>query len=77
MKKKITSTFILFALILVTIYAATSKVYVTPNGKKYHERTCRTLARSKQIIELSVEDAVAKNMSLAKSVIPTQGNFKK
>lgn len=34
-------------------------VYVTPKGKKYHRRDCRTLSRSKTVIEMTREEAEA------------------
>ncbi|MDI6716978.1 MAG: hypothetical protein QME63_08555 [Actinomycetota bacterium] len=34
--------------------------YVTPTGKKYHYRNCRTLTRSKTVIAISKRDALAK-----------------
>lgn len=32
-------------------------VYITPKGKKYHYRGCRTLARSRQVYEISIKEA--------------------
>lgn len=39
-------------------------------GKKYHERTCRTLSRSKQISELTVEQAKARGYEPCKVCNP-------
>lgn len=45
-------------LLLVTISVmciAGEMVYITPKGKKYHStRNCRTLTRSKKIIEIDI-----------------------
>jgi hypothetical protein len=45
-------------LLLVTISVmciAGQLVYITPKGKKYHStRDCRTLARSKKVIEIDI-----------------------
>ena len=48
----------IIAFLLVTISVmciAGEMVYITPKGKKYHStRNCRTLARSKKIIEIDI-----------------------
>lgn len=56
MKKKICFIFVLFVLVSV-IFAASRTVYVTKTGKKYHSEGCRTLSRSKNLIQLDVEEA--------------------
>lgn len=51
MKKIIIFLFIIFT----TICIAGQIVYITPKGKKYHStKSCRTLVRSKKIIEISI-----------------------
>lgn len=70
MKKKRTAIFAFFVLAAMALYAATGKVYVTPSGKKYHERTCRTLSRSRQISELTVEQAKARGYEPCKVCNP-------
>lgn len=56
MKKKISFVFILFVLISM-VFAASRTVYVTQTGKKYHSADCRTLSRSKNLIQLNIEEA--------------------
>lgn len=47
--------FLLF-IFLTTICMASRIVYITPNGKKYHStKSCRSLARSKKIIEINID----------------------
>lgn len=51
MKKIIIFLFIIFA----TICIAGQIVYITPKGKKYHStKSCKTLVRSKRIIEIDI-----------------------
>ncbi len=45
-----------FSFFAIPIFASET-VYVTPKGKAYHEKDCRSLSRSKQIIAMSVEKA--------------------
>lgn len=53
MKKIILLFLVSFSLICI----AEQMVYITPKGKKYHStKSCRILARSKRIIEISIED---------------------
>lgn len=36
---------------------ANKVVYITPKGKKYHStKSCKTLSKSKKIIEISIND---------------------
>lgn len=50
--KKVFFLFMLFT----TVCIASRIVYITPSGKKYHStRGCRSLSRSKKIIEVSIE----------------------
>lgn len=48
----------IIVLLLVTISVmciAGEIIYITPKGKKYHStRDCKTLARSKKIIEIDI-----------------------
>ena len=45
----------MLTLTLVTL--AKEVVYITPKGKKYHStRSCRTLSRSKKILEISIKN---------------------
>lgn len=41
-------------------------VYVTPNGKKYHKRGCRTLSKSTEMIELTLSEAIAEGYTACK-----------
>lgn len=70
MKKKRTAIIAFFALAVMAVYAATGKVYVTSSGKKYHVRSCRTIAQSKQISELTVEQARARGYEPCKVCAP-------
>lgn len=68
MKKRITALFfIFFMLTTIALFAAgSSLVYVTPNGKKYHKKYCRTLSKSKQITELTLQEAEKKGYTHCK-----------
>ncbi|MBQ9239240.1 MAG: hypothetical protein IJ191_08015 [Treponema sp.] len=70
MKKKVIALFAFLALVVMAVYAATGSVYVTPTGKKYHERNCRTLTRSKTVTELTIEQAKAKGYEPCKVCNP-------
>lgn len=46
---------VLFFMIFSIICIAGQIVYITPKGKKYHStKSCRTLSKSKQIIEIDI-----------------------
>lgn len=46
---------ILLIITFSTVIFAAQKVYVTPKGKKYHSiKSCKTLSRSKRIIEIDI-----------------------
>jgi len=48
---------ILFLLSFAVVCIAGQIVYITPKGKKYHStKSCRTLARSKRIIEIDISE---------------------
>ena len=63
MTKKRTAIIAFFALGVMA-------VYVTSSGKKYHVRSCRTIARSKQVSELTVEQARARGYEPCKVCAP-------
>lgn len=67
MKKKICSVFVLLVLFAV-IFAETEvkTVFVTEKGKKYHSENCRTLAKSKDLIQLTLEEAIEKGYKVCK-----------
>lgn len=49
---------IVFLLITTMLFAAgSSTVYVTASGKKYHQRNCRTLSKSKNVTSVSIDVA--------------------
>lgn len=51
MKKLIVLFFMIFSIICI----AGQIVYITPKGKKYHStKSCKTLVRSKRIIEIDI-----------------------
>ncbi len=68
-KKKI---FVLLFVFLTTLIFASSSVnvYVTANGKKYHKRSCRTLAKSKTVTTLTIDEAKKKGYSPCKVCNP-------
>lgn len=70
MTKKRIAILSFLVLSIMAVYAATGKVYVTPSGAKYHVRSCRTLSRSKQVSELTVEQARAKGYEPCKVCNP-------
>ncbi len=39
-------------------YCEDAVVYVTPNGKKYHRKECRTLKKTEDLIPMSKAEAV-------------------
>lgn len=46
---------ILLLVAISVMCIAGEMVYITPKGKKYHStRNCRTLARSKKVIEIDI-----------------------
>lgn len=46
---------VLLLVAISVICLAGQIVYITPKGKKYHStKSCRTLARSKRIIEIDI-----------------------
>ena len=48
---------VLGMLTLTLVTLAKEVVYITPKGKKYHStRSCRTLSRSKKILEISIKN---------------------
>ncbi|MBD5427792.1 MAG: hypothetical protein HDR39_00440 [Treponema sp.] len=70
MTKRRIAIFSIFALVVMAVYAATGSVYVTASGKKYHVRSCRTIARSKQVTALTVDQAVARGYEPCKVCHP-------
>ena len=62
---------LLFVFLTTFIFASSSvNVYVTANGKKYHTRSCRTLAKSKSVITLTIDDAKKKGYTACKVCNP-------
>ena len=52
MKKIVILLLISFSIVCL----AGQMVYITPKGKKYHStRSCKTLARSKKVIEIDIK----------------------
>ncbi len=51
-------------------YAQEQYVYVTPKGKKYHYRDCSTLARSKRVISLTIQEAKERGYTSCKVCNP-------
>lgn len=47
-------------------------VYVTPNGKKYHLKTCWTLKNSNKVEEIILEDAMSKGYEPCKVCKPSE-----
>ncbi len=70
MRKRRIAIIACFTLLVMAVYAATGSVYVTSSGKKYHLRSCRTIARSKQVTELTVEQARARGYEPCKVCHP-------
>lgn len=71
MKKK--AALAIFAILLTITsfaFAAADKVYVTPNGKKYHARACKTIATSMKILELTPEQAESRGYKPCKVCLP-------
>jgi hypothetical protein len=65
--------FILGFLVLgLLAYAATeaTTVYVTPNGKKYHTQTCRTIAKSKTVTAITKDEAIEQGYTACKVCKP-------
>lgn len=67
-KNKLVFIFILLTGILFA--SASSTVYVTPSGKKYHRQNCRTLSRSKTVISLSIDSAKSRGYTPCKVCNP-------
>ncbi len=66
MKEKIAFTAFIFAVIMAA-FAASNKVYYVRDGKRYHSSAhCRTLARSKNIQETTLEEAKEKGLTPCK-----------
>lgn len=55
-------------LFVVALFAdGTTKVYCSASGKKYHKvRTCRSLARSKVVNEVTLQEAQSKGLEPCK-----------
>lgn len=70
MTKKRMAIFAFFTLAVMAVCAATGSVYVTASGKKYHKQSCRTIARSKQVTALTVEQARARGYEPCKVCHP-------
>lgn len=69
LKKKISILF--FLLLTAIVFAASSNtVYVTKTGKKYHQRSCKTLSKSKTVIPMSINDAKNKGYTPCKVCNP-------
>ena len=53
---------IIFLLLSFTVVCLAGQiVYITPKGKKYHStKSCRTLARSKRIIEIDISEVFSR-----------------
>ena len=51
---------------------STVTVYVTPKGKKYHYRSCRTLSRSREVTALSLREAKARGYTACRVCNPPQ-----
>lgn len=54
------TVFLSFFIVLSEAALAEPMVYITKYGEKYHNRNCRTLARSKYVYEISVSDALSR-----------------
>lgn len=64
---------LILALAVVAIAAAhapTDKVWATKSGKKYHTATCKTLARSKTKVEMTLAEAKRKGLEPCKLCKP-------
>lgn len=58
-------------------FAQERYVYVTPKGKKYHYQDCSTLARSKRIIQLTINEAKGKGYTPCKVCNPPYAEINK
>ena len=68
-KKRI--SILLFVFLTTLIFASSSvNVYVTPTGKKYHKRNCKTIAKSKTVTTLTIESAKKKGYTPCKVCNP-------
>lgn len=70
MKKQLKAFFVILLIAVMAMYAATDRVCVTKTGKKYHRHDCKTLARSTQITELTIEQAKARGYEPCKVCNP-------
>ena len=70
MKKQLKAFFVILLIAVMAMYAATGRVCVTKTGKKYHRYDCKTLARSTQITELTIEQAKARGYEPCKVCNP-------
>lgn len=50
--------------------AGTDIVYVAPSGNKYHKHNCRTLSRSKNLTQLTIDQALANGYTPCKVCSP-------
>lgn len=50
----------------LSCHATGMTVYVTPNGEKYHKKSCRTLSRSKEVNSMDIDKAKAKGYTACK-----------
>jgi len=55
--RRVTVFLLLLFLVTIVAQASTTSVYYTPKGGKYHVQTCRTIKKSKQVLETTIESA--------------------
>ncbi len=71
MKRRLVAA--LFLIVLAVFLSAQSLarlVYATPTGEKYHRQTCRTLAKSKVVEAITIEEAKERGLEPCKVCKP-------
>jgi len=69
-RRRILSAVFVFLALFTTAEAAGRLVAVTQTGKKYHVEDCRTLARSKGVKMIPIEQAKARGLEPCKVCEP-------
>lgn len=70
MIRKLMMLGILMTFLSAATYASADEVFVTPNGKKYHQETCRLIKNKGSLTKIDKEQAVEEGYAPCKKCFP-------
>jgi hypothetical protein len=70
MKRKFLAALLLSFIVLAFSQSNALLVYATPKGEKYHLQNCRTIAKSKVVETLTIEEAKERGLEPCKVCKP-------